>query len=140
MSWSQLINVFSRKVQIDDLVIGPADLAIPQQLCEHWAEALVMNLVDVCEFSPCKYSGGLTLSDGSMILAAAGILDDKLVTKAAIGSKSLALKVLGYNVSILHGELVGLIVSLILAENNVTDNLMIILINHLNSVRLVDDI
>ena len=74
-----------------------------------------------------------------MLLAAAGILDDKSVTGAAIGSRSLALRVPGHNVSILHGEQIRLMISLILAGNIVTDDLVTILTDHLNSVRLVDD-
>jgi len=74
-----------------------------------------------------------------MVLAAAGILDSKSVTGAATGRKSLVLRVPGCNISILHGEQVGLIISLILAGNYVTEDIVTVLTDHLNSVRLIDD-
>ena len=101
---------------------------------------LVGNLADICGFPPSKYSDDLTwVSDGSMVLATVGILDSKSVTRAATGRKSLVLRVPGRNISILQGELVGLIISLILAGNYVTEDIMTVLTDHLNSVRLIDD-
>ena len=138
--WRRIVHVLGEKIHIDDLVIGPVDLVLPQHLCEHWAEALIISLANICEFPSSNYSDGLTwASDGLMLLAAAGILDDKSVTGAAIGSRSLALRVPGHNVSILHGEQIRLMISLILAGNIVTDDLVTILTDHLNSVRLIDD-
>jgi hypothetical protein len=138
--WKRLVPALCEKIQIDDLVIGPIDLALPRKLRERWAEALISNLADVCEFPPSRYSDDLTwASDGSMIPAAAGILDSKSVTGAATGRKSMVLKVPGRNVSILHGEQIGLIISLILAGNDVADDLVTVLTDHLNSVRLIDD-
>ncbi|KIK04953.1 hypothetical protein K443DRAFT_92029 [Laccaria amethystina LaAM-08-1] len=61
------------------------------------------------------------------------------LTGAATGRKSMVLKVPGRNISILHGEQIGLIISLILAGNDVADDLVTVLTDHLNSVRLIDD-
>jgi len=139
-SWRWLVHALCEKIQIDDLVIGPVDPALPHKLREQWAEALVGNLADVCGFPPSRYSDNLTwVSNGSMVLAAAGILDSKLVTRAATGRKLLVLRVPGRNISILHGEQVGLIISLILAGNYVTEDIVTVLTDHLNSVRLIDD-
>ena len=139
-SWRRLVHALCEKIQIDDLVIGPVDLALPCKLRERWAEAFIGNLADVCGLPPSRYSDNLTwASDGSMVPAAAGILDSKSVTRAATGRKSLVLRVPGRNVSILHGEQVGLIISLILAGNYVTKDIVTVLTDHLNSVRLIDD-
>ena len=90
--------------------------------------------------APSRHSDGLTwASDGSMLPASAGILDDKSVTGAAIRGKSLALKILGCNVSILHGEQIGLIIALVLAGDLGQNDLVMILTDHLNSVRLIND-
>ena len=139
-SWRRLVHALCERIQIDNLVIGPVDLALPRKLREQWAEALVGNLADVCSFPPSRCSDDLTwASDGSMVPAAVGILDSKSVTRAATGRKSLVLRVPGHNISILHGEQVGLIISLILAGNYVTKDIVTVLTDHLNSVRLIDD-
>ncbi|KAJ7728475.1 hypothetical protein B0H16DRAFT_1894093 [Mycena metata] len=76
-------------------------------------------------------------SDGSMIPAAAGILDPKSVTAALTGPISLVLKIEGWNVSILQGELIGLIMALTISP--VDDATSTLYTDHLNSVRLIDD-
>ncbi|KAJ7166150.1 hypothetical protein C8R46DRAFT_900122 [Mycena filopes] len=76
-------------------------------------------------------------SDGSMLPAAAGILDPKSVTSALTGPATLVLKIEGHNVSILQGELVGLIMALILSPAD--DATSVLYTDHLNSVRLIDD-
>ena len=121
-------------------VFGPIDLALPRELWELWAEKLIRALADVYVFPPSQHSDSLTwASDGSMLPASAGILDDKSVTGAAMGDKSLALKIPGCNISILHGEQIGLIITLVLAGDSVKNDLVTILTDHLNSVRLISD-
>ena len=139
-NWARLTNALHHGLQIDDLVFGPVDLALPRELRECWAEKLIRALADVCAFPPSKHSDGVTwASDGSMLPASAGILDDKSVTGAATGDKSLALKIPGRNISILHGEQMGLIIALFLALDLVKNDLVTILTDHLNSVRLIND-
>ncbi|KAJ7164514.1 hypothetical protein C8R46DRAFT_1177069 [Mycena filopes] len=75
--------------------------------------------------------------DGSMLPAAAGVLDPKSVTAALVGPTSLVLKIDGRNISILQGELIGLIMGLILSPSD--DPNAILYTDHLNSVRLIDD-
>jgi len=107
---------------------------------EHQAEAFIRSLADVCALSPSRYSDSLTwASNGSMLPASVGILDDKLVTGAATGGKSLVMKIPGHNVSILHGEQVGLIIVLVLAGDLVQNDLVTILPDPLNLVRLIDE-
>lgn len=50
-----------------------------------------------------------------MVLALAGMVDNKSVTSAVAGPLMLVLKLPGHNVSILHGELMGLIIALFLS-------------------------
>lgn len=76
-----------------------------------------------------------------MLPPSAGILDPKSVVGAATGAQTLALKVPGSNISILHGELTGLILALILSKDDGTTDLPArrLLTDHLNTVRLVED-
>ena len=70
--------------------------------------------------------------------ASATIEDDKVVLGAATGPSTLVLKIPGHNVSILHGEQIGLIIALILAGWTSSDA-QHLLTDHLNSVRLIED-
>jgi hypothetical protein len=72
-----------------------------------------------------------------MIPAAASAFDNKSVTAAITGPSTLVLKIDGRNVSILHGELMGIIAALSLSDPG--DNDSILYTDHLNSVRLIDD-
>ncbi|KAJ7701200.1 hypothetical protein B0H17DRAFT_1128486 [Mycena rosella] len=60
-------------------------------------------------------------SDGSMIPAASSIFDPKSVTAALTGPQILGMKIEGHNVFILHSELVGLIVGLIISDPSDAD-------------------
>ncbi|KAJ7364278.1 hypothetical protein DFH08DRAFT_949882 [Mycena albidolilacea] len=72
-----------------------------------------------------------------MIPTAASILDNNSVTATLTGPKTLVMKIEGRNVSILHGELMGLITAL--ALSNPSDNASVLYTDHLNSVCLIDD-
>ena len=76
-------------------------------------------------------------TDGSMIPSDAGILDHKSVTAAVTGRHTVCLKLSGRNISILHGELMGLITGLIVTHDRSSG--VVIHTDHLNSVRLIDD-
>jgi hypothetical protein len=71
-----------------------------------------------------------------MTPASAGILDNKTVTATITGPVSLALKLEGRNISILHGELISLTMGLILTDPS---SHSILYTDHLNSVCLIDD-
>src|SRR6202042_63811 len=77
-------------------------------------------------------------SDGSMIPAASGIGDYKSVTAALTGPSTLVLRILGRNISILQGELVGLIAGLLMASRKTQSSTLHS--DHLNSVRLIQDL
>lgn len=72
-----------------------------------------------------------------MIPASASQFDHKSVTAVVTGRKTVCLKLSGCNISILHGELIGLITGLIISHNGPINAL--IHTDHLNSVRLIDD-
>ncbi|KAJ6566379.1 hypothetical protein B0H19DRAFT_1351815 [Mycena capillaripes] len=100
-----------------------------------WNTALLSNLLP----SATSHTSQPTIwgSDGSMIPAAAGVLDPKSVTAALTGPLTIVLKIEGRNVSILQGELIGLIMGLTLSP--VDDPNAILYTDHLNSVRLIED-
>ena len=72
-----------------------------------------------------------------MLPASAGSLEDKLVTSAVTGPQTIVMKLVGRNISILHGELVAIISGLVLLDTR--DNTTMIYTDHLNSTRLIDD-
>ena len=72
-----------------------------------------------------------------MIPASAGPLDDKSVTSAIMGQHTLVMRLCGRNLSILHGELTGIISGLVLSDP--LSDPTVIYTDHLNSTRLIDD-
>jgi hypothetical protein len=67
---------------------------------------------------PSKATDGNTwASDGSMMPAYIGIIEDKTITGATTGKVALVMHVLGRNISILQGEQLGLILALVLSGN-----------------------
>jgi hypothetical protein len=121
---------------MDDLTTGMPDPAIPRDVCERRAQYQIQSLVSTSRFAPSTYTDGKTWAmDGSMLPASAGILDPKTITGAATGTSSLVMRVPGRNVSILHGEQLGLIIALILSENSDECQMLTrVLTDHLNSV------
>src|SRR6202050_3918917 len=84
------------------------------------------------------HGGSNWASDGSMVPAASGLGDPKLVTTALTGPSMLVLKIPGRNISILQGELMGLVAGLLMASKNTQTN--ILHSDHLNSVRFIQDV
>ena len=72
-----------------------------------------------------------------MIPATSGIGDDKSVTAAVTGPQTIVVRLSGRNVFVLHGELVGLIMGLVLSDNNTLNNKLFT--DHLNSAHFIDD-
>ncbi|KAF8953177.1 hypothetical protein BDZ97DRAFT_1873600 [Flammula alnicola] len=139
-NWTRFENLLQHNLCMDDLTSGMPDLAIPRDIRERRAEIQIWNLVTASGFAPSNYTDGNTwATDGSMLPASAGILDPKTITGAATGTSSLAMRVPGRNVSILQGEQLGLIMALILSGNKTEQERQLILTDHLNSVRLIDD-
>lgn len=138
-NWTTLTNAFRNGLMLGHLVNGPLELAIPRAVRESRAENVIQALANVCKFRNMFEMDGRTwASDGSMKPASATIEDDKVVLGAATGPSTLVLKIPGRNVSILHGEQIGLIIALILAGRTSSD-VQHLLTDHLNSVRLIED-
>jgi hypothetical protein len=53
-------------------------------------------------------------SDGSIVLVVSGLGDIKSITAVLMGPRTLVLQVAGRNTSILHEELMGLVMGLLL--------------------------
>ncbi|KDR77658.1 hypothetical protein GALMADRAFT_119768 [Galerina marginata CBS 339.88] len=143
-NWNFVANALHQNLHLDDLINGPVDLAIPRLTRQTRAENQIQGLVTSCGFQPSRETDGKTwASDGSMIPASASMMDDKTITGAATGTKSLVMRIPGRNVSILHGEQLGLIIALVLSQNseisNANEEHCRLLTDHLNSVRLIED-
>ncbi|KAG6913253.1 hypothetical protein DXG01_008368 [Tephrocybe rancida] len=137
-NWHSLQSFLS-KAQIGSFYSGQADLLLPRPLRMLQAESYVESLVLAKYFAPtlipqCVHSWG---TDGSMRPATAGLLDDKSVTSAITGEHTVVMKLPGRNISILQGELMGIIGGLILARSD--KSTPIIYTDHLNSTWLIDD-
>ena len=141
-NWIAITETLREHLHIEDLLSGPTELAQPKPMRQVWAENYIRSLVNVSGFKPSKASDGRTwASDGSMIPASANVMEDKSITGAATGQKTLVMRIPGRNASILQGEQLGLIIALILsADSNPAQHQQDrLLTDHLNSVRLIDD-
>lgn len=104
-------------------------------IAENYVRALTLNsTLDSVDVTHDSNQWG---TDGSMAPASASLLDHKSVTAAVTGDKTLCLKLSGRNISILHGELIGLIAGIIISHEKLMN--ASIHTDHLNSVRLIDD-
>ena len=117
-NWKVVSQHLDEHLQIDDLISGPLDLAIPKPIQQLRVENIIRTMGNVSQFTPSKATDGNTwASDGSMTPATASVIDDKTITGAAMGKTALVMQVLGRNIFILQGEQLGLILALILSGN-----------------------
>ncbi|KAJ7813186.1 hypothetical protein B0H13DRAFT_1477577, partial [Mycena leptocephala] len=80
-------------------------------------------------------------SDGSMIPASASLGEHRTVTAAVTGPATLVVQLRDRNLSILHGELMGHVLGLVLCDDTANQHRMPHLYSdHQNSVDLLDDI
>ena len=126
---------------VRSLIPEPAALAIPRPERRAIAERYMVALANVSRISPSSTLLHATwASDGSAIPASAGPFQAKSVIAAAVGCKSVAMRVAGTSISILQGELTGLVAALTLSQTGPTAPAKpTLLTDHLNSVRLVAD-
>ena len=99
-----------------------------------------MMMARIQPFPPSKlpHVGMNWASDGSMIPAASGIGDSKSVTAALTGPSTLVLRILGRNISILQGGLMGIVTGLLMASGSTESTTLHS--DHLNSVWLIQDL
>ena len=84
------------------------------------------------ETAQLPHSGVNWASDGSMVWSTSGIGDMKSVTATLTGPKSIVLWLDGQNISILQGELVGIIMGLLMTSGSTGSTMLYS--DHLNSV------
>jgi hypothetical protein len=113
---------------------------IPKKVRKSQAENYITTLARIQPLPPSRlpHNGSNWASDASMIPAASGIGDSKSVTATITGPQTLILRVIRRNMSILQGELVGLVAGLLMAADN--SMLSTLHMDHLNSVRIIQDI
>jgi hypothetical protein len=73
-----------------------------------------------------------------MIPATSGVLDEKTVTAALTGMKTMVMRLDGNNVNILHGEIFGLIIGHLLPPSD--GKYRHLYSDHLNTVRFLQDV
>ncbi|KAJ7865069.1 hypothetical protein B0H13DRAFT_2353269 [Mycena leptocephala] len=105
---------------------GPQDLLASREDRRHWAEERIRVLV--------------WGTDGSMIPASASLCESRRVTAAVTGPTTLVVQLNGRNLSILHGELMGHILALVLRSNADPTVIPTLYSDHQNSVDLIEDI
>lgn len=127
-------------------VIGSKDLIVDRETRKRRAENSIKALALQSSLKPSRvresnYAESWAL-DGSMCPAAAGILDDKVVTCAMTGTKTLTLRVRGKANSILQRELMGMIASATIAEPRTSSNdgkHSQLYSDHLNTICFIED-
>lgn len=87
--------------------------------------------------SPLPHQNHIWGSDVSMIPATSGIEDNKSVTSVIMGPKTIVVRLHGRNLFVLHRELIGLVMGLILSNNETLNNKLFT--DYLNSVQFIDD-
>src|ERR1700677_3183988 len=100
--------------------IGDVDLMTTKENRKSQAENYITSMARIQPFPPSTlhHGGSNWASDGSMVPAASGLGDPKSVTTALTGPSTLVLKIPGRNISILQGELMGLVAGLLMASKN----------------------
>ena len=116
---------------------GPPNILLPRHERQEQAESIIKSLSENSPHHPSRHNhqGRYWASDGSMIPASSGILDNKSVTAALTGPRTVVAKITGRNSSILQGEVMGLIMGGILSLSG-----QVLYSDHLNSVRFVSDV
>jgi hypothetical protein len=142
-NWTKVTELISRNLCLNDLTTGMTDLTIPWHICKQNEETHIWSLANTSNLPPSEATDSKTwASDGSMVPATASLLNPKQITSVVTGKSALVMRVPGWNVSILQGKQIGLIMALVLSgrDDNVSnDEHQCLLTDHLNSVHLIYD-
>jgi hypothetical protein len=121
---------------------GEDELLTPREERRRETENRIKVLAHMLELPPSSHStdGNAWASDGSMVPATAGIMEDKSVTAALTGPTTMVMKLSGRNPNIFHGEVFGLIMGHILCTPVPSNHDNILYTDHLNTVRFLQDV
>ncbi len=123
---------------------GDANLLLDRKARHCNAESLIRLFSCLSKLPPSQTSHGSNNgttywgSDGSMVPATASSLENKTIIAAISGPVSVAALVTGRNSSILHGELIGLVMDHVLSQSR--EGLQKLFSDHLNLVRITQDL
>ena len=130
-----------KAIEVEWLFEGGEELLSTRIERRRAAENQIRVLTSLLNFHPSPNATDETAwaSDGSMVPASAGILDDKTVTAALTGPKTMVMKMQGRNSNILHGEIFGIIMGHLLIPHGDADNTPHLYTDHLNTARFLQD-
>ncbi|KAJ7886574.1 hypothetical protein B0H14DRAFT_2563254 [Mycena olivaceomarginata] len=96
------------------------DLLASREDRRYWAEESIRNLVSWRKLQPSPTAVGSQTwgTDSSMIPASASLCESRRVTAAVTGPLTLVVQLSGRNLSILHGELMGHVLALVLRKDS----------------------
>ena len=136
--WDNIATIL-RKMDTTWLFDGDPTLMMPRTQRQAEAEDYIRSLPSILSLPPSSlpHQNRTWGSDGSMIPATSGIGEDKSVTAAIMGPKTIVVRLSGRSLFILHGELIGLVMGLVLSDNETLNNKLFT--DHLNSTRFIDD-
>jgi hypothetical protein len=130
-----------RAIEVDWLFEGGEELLSTRAERRHAAENQIRVLANLLNFHPSPNATDETAwaSDGSMVPASAGLLDDKTVTAALTGPKTMVMRMQGRNSNILHGEIFGIIMGHLMIPRSDADSTRHLYTDHLNTTRFLQD-
>ena len=113
-NWDHLMGAL-RLINPNILYSGKFSLLITRLKRESDAENYICNLPMFSRLPPSQllHNGHTWASDGSMVPASAGLDQNCSVTAALTGPKTVVICLNGCNLSIIHGEHIGMIWSLL---------------------------
>jgi hypothetical protein len=120
---------------------GDEDLLSTRPERRRAAENQIKVLTNLLDIHPSLNAtdGRSWVSDGSMVPASAGLLDDKTVTAALTGPKTMVMRMQGRNSNILHGEIFGIIMGHLLIPCGNANDVQHLYTDHLNTTQFLPD-
>jgi hypothetical protein len=138
-NWGRTAKVLN-EIHAKWFTIGDVDLMMTRDVRRCHAEMFIKTIARIqpLPLSNLPHIGSNWGSDGSMIPVASGIGDSKSVTAVLIGLSTMVFRISGRNISILQGELMGIVAGLLMASESPQSSMLHS--DHLNSVWFIKDI
>lgn len=139
-SWERLERLLMA-LDVGWLFEGGEELLLARSQRRREAENQIRVLTDILDIHPSPNAADdiAWASDGSMVPASAGILDDKTVTAALTGHRTMVMRLQGRNSNILHGEIFGIIMGHLLIPQGGANDDKHLYTDHLNTTRFLQD-